>query len=165
MPSDMSAGIAPAQSMQTMPFDVSSCANVPRSSPGPPSTANGSNSSTICVASAFAATMSSPAPVAWKSTSSIVRPYVSLSADEICTNCWYVCATSSRVSFAPIPERSDCTSAFSSATYRTIVIESALTPGAVAPPLSSSNTGTHGAAYTDGTFKRPVSVSQRSPHS
>ena len=58
----MSAAIAPAQSMHTMPFDVSSCANVPRSRTGPPITANGFSSWTICVASALAATTSSPVP-------------------------------------------------------------------------------------------------------
>ena len=41
---------------------------------------------------------------------------------------------------------------------------SAVTPGAVAPPLSPSNAGTHGRAYTDGTATVPSSVSQVSGH-
>jgi hypothetical protein len=67
---------------------------------------------------------------------------------------------------APAPDTNASCSGSFCPTYTATLIESAVTPGDVAPPLSVSSHGsTQGAALFDRIFTRPRSVSQFGPKS
>src|SRR5262245_55685100 len=72
--------------------------------------------------------------------------------------------SASRLSSLPDASKNACCSASGCSWYSTTVIVVAVTPGAVAPPLSPPFHGaTHGGAYPLGTATLPVVVSQSGP--